>query len=206
MAFLQTKPFNNITPVYQLKFNHINLKKQISQHHHRGTPPKFNIVPEKLPSQQERIVFQAPFFRDCINLRGCTQKNNNKQIQQHHHKQPTSQPTNQPLFCFGSIVMAHPSQWLYPKKQINHSIVFWLHRNSTKPPSKPSQVVIRFLAFKKFRYCFIDAWHLRRNVLPRWIGDKSQKWRCIGQLGRFFKQIWSKRGFSMFFHDVCFST
>ena len=37
------------------------------------TLPKFNIAdiaPEKLPSQQERIVFQPPFFRGNVKLRG----------------------------------------------------------------------------------------------------------------------------------------
>ena len=32
--------------------------------------PKFNIAPEMLPSQKERIVFQLPFFRgDMLNFR-----------------------------------------------------------------------------------------------------------------------------------------
>ena len=32
--------------------------------------PKFNIAPEKLPSQEERIVFQPSFFRGYVKLRG----------------------------------------------------------------------------------------------------------------------------------------
>ena len=37
-----------------------------------GKPPlKFNIAPEKLPSQWERIVFQPPFLRVHVKLQGC---------------------------------------------------------------------------------------------------------------------------------------
>ena len=35
-------------------------------------PAKFNIAPENLPSQKERIVPQAAFFRGHVKLRGCT--------------------------------------------------------------------------------------------------------------------------------------
>ena len=33
------------------------------------TPPKFHIVPEKLPSHR-KVVFQPPFFRGYVKLRG----------------------------------------------------------------------------------------------------------------------------------------
>ena len=35
------------------------------------TPPKFNIAPQKLPSNR-KVVFQPPFFRGYVKLRGCT--------------------------------------------------------------------------------------------------------------------------------------
>ena len=35
------------------------------------TLPKFNIAPENLPSQKERIVFQPSFFRGYVKLREC---------------------------------------------------------------------------------------------------------------------------------------
>ena len=42
----------------------------ILEHHFGYTPLKFNIAPENLPSQKERIVFQLSFFRGYVSLGG----------------------------------------------------------------------------------------------------------------------------------------
>ena len=34
------------------------------------TPPKFNMAPEKLPSQQERLVFQPSISSGYVKLQG----------------------------------------------------------------------------------------------------------------------------------------
>ena len=37
-----------------------------------GTPWKFNIAPENIPSQKERLVFQPSFFSGYVKIQECT--------------------------------------------------------------------------------------------------------------------------------------
>ena len=37
----------------------------------KSTLPKINSSPEKLPGPNRKVVFQPPFFRGYVNLRGC---------------------------------------------------------------------------------------------------------------------------------------
>ena len=105
---------------------------------HTTTPPKFNIAPEKLPSQKVSTISNHPFSGAMLNFRWVYIT-----LEKHHHRSPKS--------LDGLEMMFHDS-FLFPKGHVLGCHLFPTQVMYTKSPFLVSYVADGF--WSQATYCW----------------------------------------------------